>query len=98
MSSVTRSLREEGRVRRDRRRLHQPRRLSEVPEPRRRVDDVQPRRALGKTNLAPRNTRARVLRIEPVVLPHIAANPAEGLAMAIATAAAKKWLTFSGFV
>ena len=35
-----------------------------------------------------------MLRIEPVVLPHIAANPAEGLAMAIATAAAKKWLTF----
>jgi hypothetical protein len=35
--------------------------------------------ALGKTNLAPRGTQARTYRIEPVALPHVAANPAEGL-------------------
>ena len=35
--------------------------------------------ALGKTNLAPRSTPARIYRIEAVTLPRVAANPAEGL-------------------
>jgi hypothetical protein len=35
--------------------------------------------ALGKTNLAPRGTQARCYDIQPVVLPHVAASPANGI-------------------
>jgi AAA domain/DnaB-like helicase N terminal domain len=36
--------------------------------------------ALGKTNLAPRGTASRRYTIEGVILPHVAADPAHGLA------------------
>jgi hypothetical protein len=51
--------------------------------------------ALGKTNIAPRSTRARRYRIETVHLSHIAADPCNGLEQDLEAATTAR-MTYSG--